>query len=117
MTIVEIEHWVGQALPEPYRTFLGAQEESLFVGDLVLLYGREDFIERNETTHTKEYLPGHVAVGDDSGGRQFVLALHDGRLFFVDAGAMMVEYFHPVADDFAEWLSSGCRFEGDDEDA
>ena len=116
MTLDEIERWVGQRLPDPYRTFLSAQEESLPVGDLVLLYGRLDFVERNEAAPVKEWCPGHVTVGDDSGGQQFVLALHDGRLFLVDAGAMMVERFHPVAEDFAAWLASGCRFEGDDED-
>ena len=116
MTLKEIERWVGQPLPDPYRTFLGVQEESLPVGDFVLLYGRRDFVERNETTQVKEYCPGHVTVGDDGGGPQFVLALHDGRLFLVDAGAMTPDCFHPVADDFALWRADGCRFEGDDED-
>lgn len=115
MTIEEIEQWVGQRLPGPYREFLDAQEDSVLVNDLVLLYGRIDFVERNEASPVKEYCPGHVAVGDDSGDSRFVLALHDGRLFSVDAGGILLEYFHPVADDFAAWLSAGCRFEGDDE--
>lgn len=115
MTIEEIEQWVGQPLPGPYRDFLEAQEDSVLVNDLVLLYGRLDFAERNESVQAKERCPGHVAVGDDSGDSRFMLALHDGRLFSVDEGAMMLEYFHPVADDFAAWLSAGCRFEGDDE--
>ena len=116
MTLGAIEEWIGQPLPEPYRTFLEGLPVERSVGDCVLLYGREIFVDKNEQTEAKTYCPGFVTVGDDSGGQQFVLSLTDGRLSLVDAGAMARDCFHPVADDFGSWLSSGCRFDGDEEE-
>lgn len=115
MTLDKIEKWVGQPLPQPYQTFLDGLPLERSVGELVLLYGREIFVDKNEQLETKTYCPGFVTIGDDSGGRQFILSLDDGRVSLVDAGAMTPDCFHPVADDFGSWLSSGCRFEGDDE--
>lgn len=114
MTLAEIETWIGQPLPESYRTFLGSLPVERSVGNYVLLYGREIFIDKNEQTETKTYCPGFVTVGDDSGGQQFVLSVTDGRLSLVDAGAMTPDCFHPVADDFGSWLSTGCRFDEKD---
>jgi len=115
MTLKEIEEWTDQPLPEPYRLFLEDVPVERSVGEYVLLYGRELFVDKNEQMETKTYCPGFVTVGDDSGGRQFILSLADGRVSLVDAGAMTPDCFYPVADDFGSWLSSGCRFDGDDE--
>lgn len=117
MTLKEIEEWTGQPLPEPYRTFLDDLPVERSVGNYVLLYGREIFVDKNEQLETKTYCPGFVTIGDDSGGQQFVLSLTDGRVCLVDAGAMTPDCFHAVADDFGSWLSSGCRFDGDDDES
>lgn len=114
MTLHEIEAWVGQPLPQPYRTFLDSLPVEGSIGDYVLLYGREIFVDKNEQTETKIYCPGFVTIGDDSGGGQFVLSLTDGRVSLVDAGAMTPDCFQAVAEDFGSWLSSGCRFDADD---
>ena len=108
LTLGEIETWVGQTLPEPYRGFLGRQEQSLSVSDVVLIYGREAFVERNETFRVKPYCPGFVAVGDDSGGYEILLSLADGRLGLVEQGSMFLDMIHPLADDFATWFAAGC---------
>lgn len=107
-SLEEIEQWVGQALPEPYRTFLAAREDELPVGELVTLYGRGSFIETNEACQVKEYAPQCVTIGDDSGGRQVLLAIPNGRLGLVDAGSMNPADAEPLADDFNEWLGGGC---------
>lgn len=107
-SLEKIEQWVGQALPEPYRTFLAAREDDLPVGELVVLYGHSSFIERNEACQVKEYAPQCVTIGDDSGGRQVLLALPNGRLGLVDAGSMNPADAEPLADDFNEWLAGGC---------
>ncbi len=103
-----IESWLGQTLPEPYRSFLQGALESEMHGDCVLLYGQDSFIERNETYEAKEYCPGWVTIGDDSGGTQILLSLEGGRLRYVDAGSMAVAESHPLADDFSSWLDAGC---------
>ncbi len=114
MLLDEIEAWVGQALPEPYRGFLDKHEQSLSVGDLVLLYGREDFVERNETWETQFFCPGFVAAGDDSGGRIILLSLANARLSLGDTGAMFPDMFHPLSDDFATWFAAGCPLPDED---
>lgn len=107
-SLEEIEEWVGLALPEPYRTFLATHEEDLLVGELVVLYGRASFIEMNEACQVKVYAPQCVTIGDDSGGRQVLLALPNGRLARVDAGSMNPADAEPLADNFHEWLAGGC---------
>ena len=106
--IVQIEDWVGVSLPEPYRDFLSKHHESIFVGDRVLLYGRSDLRERNEVCGAKEYCPGYVVIGDDSGDWRFLLPLTGGPLTIVDAGAMSPAWAHPLANNFEFWLEAGC---------
>lgn len=107
-SLEEIEAWVGQRLPEPYRSFLEAHEEELLVGELVVLYGRAGFIERNQACEVKQYAPQCVTIGDDSGGRQVLLSLTNGRLGLVDAGSMSPADAQPLAERFDEWLAGGC---------
>jgi hypothetical protein len=104
----EIESWVGEPLPEPYRTFLAGHPDELAVGDRVVLYGRASFIELNEANEVRTYAPGCVTIGDDSGGRQVLLALRNGRLGLVDAGSMSPTNAYPLADRFDDWLAGGC---------
>ena len=107
-TLEEIETWIGTALPAAYRAFLADREEELPVGELVLLYGRSDFVERNETYETKQYCPGFITVGDDSGGWQLLLSLSEGTVSLVDAGSMDPALAKAVAPDFSGWLGAGC---------
>lgn len=58
--------------------------DDFIANDLVVLYGRGSFIERNETYEVRQHCPGFVTIGDDSGGMQFILPLRrrtgsDGR--------------------------------------
>lgn len=107
-SLEEIERWVGQRLPEPYRTFLAGQVEYLPVGDVVMLYGRESFIDPNEACQVKQYAPHCISIGNDSGGREILLALTNGRIGRVDAGDMNPANAYPLAEDFASWLAGGC---------
>lgn len=107
-SLEEIEDWVGQRFPEPYRTFLEKREVDYRVGELVVLYGRASFIEMNEACQVKQYAPHCVTLGDDSGGRQVLLALTNGRLGLVDAGSMNPADAEPLAEDFGVWLAGGC---------
>ena len=73
-----VEQWVGRRLPEPYRSFLETAAVEMPVGDRVLPYGREVFVERNETFEA------------------------------VDAGAMTPDAARDVAGDFGAWYAAGC---------
>jgi hypothetical protein len=108
MSIDEIESWVGARLPVAYRAFLGQQVEDAVYED-VRLYGRADFIAMNDCHKVKEFCRGYVTIGDDGGGRQFLLALDTGRLVLVDAGSLdPSEAETGVPEDFAAWLAAGC---------
>jgi hypothetical protein len=107
-TIDEIETWLGRLLPEPYRQFLAGVTEDFVAGnDRTLVYGRASVVERNETLESKEYCPGHIAIGDNSGGSALVLSLDDGSVHTVDMGAMAPDCFEAVAPSFAAWAAAG----------
>ena len=108
-----VEDWVGRRLPEPYRSFLETAAVEMPVGDRVLLYGRDVFVERNETFETKAYCVGYVTVGDDGGGKQFLLSLETGAVSVVDAGAMTPDAARDVAGDFGAWYAAGCPLPDD----
>src|SRR2546429_3087481 len=95
--IEEIERWAGKALPGFYRHFLLTHEEKI-IGQQVNLYAAEWVIERNETYQTKEYCPGYITIGDDSGGRAFVISFADipCSVFVVDHGYMNPDGFELV---------------------
>jgi hypothetical protein len=108
VTIEDIETWLGHPLPEPYRSFLaGTAENFLAANDRTLVYGRASIVERNETFEAQTYCPGHLAIGDDSGGSALVLSLADGSVHSVGMGAMTPDCFEPVAPSFAAWADAG----------
>ncbi len=107
-TVDAIEGWLGRALPEPYRSFLaGAGDDFLADNDRTLVYGRESVMERNETFESQVYCPGHLVIGDDSGGSALVLSLDDGRVYRVDMGAMTPDCFELVAPSIVAWIAAG----------
>jgi hypothetical protein len=112
--ISEVETWVGAKLPAQYRQFLLAHEESIFA-DNVLLYPAEYLIERNKTYETKTYCPAYLAIGDDSGGRAFVIQLgvDQSTIYIVDQGDMSPDSFEIVGNNFSEWVWNGCSTGGE----
>jgi hypothetical protein len=107
-TIDDIESWLGASLPSEYREFLKSCVVELTASELVLLYGRSLFIERNETYQTKEYCPGFVTVGNDSGDMEIILSLQDALIYLVDGGSMQIPTAEPLHISFSDWLNAGC---------
>lgn len=108
--IESIEAWAGAKLPEAYKSVLGGCEAGVF-HDPVLIYPAADVVERNRTFETTEYCPGHIAIGDDGGGRAVVIGLGDHQtcpVFVVDHGSMSPASFEMVAADLAAWVGAGC---------
>jgi len=103
-----LEAWAGP-LPRYYRQFL-FDHPAGFSGDSVLLYEIGSVIERNECYETKKYCPGHITIGDDSGGSAIVVSLQDeaGSVFLVGHGYMSPDGFEPIASSFQDWLGQGC---------
>lgn len=107
-------HPLGTPLPKPYRQFLNDHPDDFTASDLVLLYGRSSFVERNETYETKKYCPGFVTIGNDSGDMEFLLSLTDSSVSMVDGGSMRAEDAEPVADDLTAWIINACRLPVDE---
>jgi hypothetical protein len=106
-TVEDIEAWLGRTLPEPYRSFLaGMLEDFQAPNDRTLVYGRDSLVERNETFESKTYCPGHLAIGDDSGGSALVLSLGDGSVHRVGMGTMTPDCFEPMAPSFGSWADA-----------
>ena len=76
----------------------------------MLLYSTDDLAERNETFEVREYAPGHLAIGDDSGGRSILIGLDGSRaVYLVDQGSMDPDDFIEISPDFSEWLDQGAE--------
>ncbi|MCC9603363.1 SMI1/KNR4 family protein [Stieleria sp. JC731] len=108
-TVDDIESWLDAALPHFYRQFLNDHADELIASELVLLYGRSSFIERKDTYETRQYCPGFVTIGNDSGDMELILSLTDGSVSMVDGGTMRAEDAERVADDLRTWIENDCH--------
>jgi hypothetical protein len=107
-TVEDIEAWLGSTLPAEYRQFLNSCTVDSHPSTRVVLYGTSAFIERNETYETKDYCPGFVAIGNDSGDMELVMALEDAAIYLVDGGSMQMDTAEPLLERFSTWLSKNC---------
>lgn len=106
----KIETWLGGAAPSVYQEVLKTYGGKCF-RDVVLIYAPTDVIERNETFQTKEYCPGFITIGDDSGGRAIVISISESesRVFVADHGYMDPEYFEAAGSNLLNWIADGCQ--------
>ncbi len=98
---------LGVELPGFYADFL-RRSNGLEPQDRVLLYSTDDLPERNETFEVRQYAPGFLAIGDDSGGQAILIAL-DGSpaVYMVDHGSMDPDDVVQVSPGFVAWLDQG----------
>lgn len=80
------------------------------INNVVLLYAAEEVVERNETFETKQYCPGYIAIGDDSGGRAIVIPLQgkSTHVSLVDHGSMSSDDFELLDRDLIRWVEAKC---------
>ena len=110
--LADILDWVAQPLPDHYQRFLTETPKGvLATNNRVLVYGRDEFIERNDTCEVAKYCPGNITIGDDSGDMQIMLRLSDGSIHRVDVGAMTVDCFEALADSFEDWQARGFPYQ------
>lgn len=111
-----LETTLKQASPV-YTQYLMLAECSQSIGGAGLLYGRNDFEERNETYEVQLYLPGWIAIGDDGGGTAILMKLdRSDAVFFCGQGALGSLEPEPLANSFKLWLSNNCPIPWDAED-
>ena len=70
------------------------------------LYGTDDLAERNQTFEIAEYCEGHLLIGDNSGGKGFLMRLgsEDAPVYSSDLGDLEVTGFQKEADSLQDWV-------------
>jgi hypothetical protein len=73
------------------------------------LYSTGEIVERNQTYEVEPNARGYLLVGDDSGGRAFLMSREgSSAVFSCDMGFLDADYFTHVANDLLLWVASGC---------
>lgn len=95
-------------LPDGYRRLLSLSD-GIELASGALIYSSLELIERNETYQVSTYLTGHVAIGDDGGGRMFLLR-HGvaSPLLRIDMGAIGSLAPDIMAQSIEDWVKQGC---------
>ena len=101
---------IRESIAPTYLEFVDRLQDDLFVGKIAILYSWSSVVERNETHDIDVYLPGYLAIGNDSGDCEFLIR-RDGSasVFRCDAGAIgsvEPEWLHS---EFTEWVEAGCQ--------
>lgn len=103
---VEIE--MGLKFPKVFRELLkltnGFETE-----EGVAIFGTDTIIERNQTYEVSEYAQGYLAIGNNGGGKFYLMLANEEstELVQVDAGVMDPEFAALVNEDFITWINNG----------
>ncbi|MDR2298906.1 MAG: hypothetical protein LBE30_11285 [Comamonas sp.] len=84
--------------------------------DGLMIYAPEDLPERSRTYEVAQYLPGHLMIGDDSGGRG-ILVDGNGALWICGLGALFVDCREPLSPHLAQWVAQGCTLPAWDDES
>jgi hypothetical protein len=106
-----VEKRLNAILPITYKELLQASN-GLATNEGIVIYGTDDLLERNQTWETQEYAPGFVSIGDDSGGRVFLMSLSDKEeILIVDSGDMTPDHAELISTNLIQWVINGLRIE------
>lgn len=79
----------------------------------IKIYSINEIKERNETFEVDKYLPGYVAIGDDSGENLLIMSACSSakKVYISDCGSLFLDEREDlVTYDFEEWIENGCMF-------
>ncbi len=80
----------------------------------VLLYSTKWMAERNDTLGVSAYAPEFVAVGDDSGGRLFLMEARADAEMLYQADDSSLDARSVLAASYVSWLIEGCPLPEDE---
>jgi hypothetical protein len=95
-------------LPPAALIALGETAEDLVTDAGIVVYSAGSIVERNATYEVADYAPGFVLIGDDSGGRGFLVRVGDpdSHVFSSDLGDLDPTDFEIEAADVPSWIRS-----------
>lgn len=107
--IVKIENVMNIKIPILFKELLLTSNGFLTTAG-VFIYGTEDIVERNETWEVQRYAHEYIAIGDDSGGRVFLMVadIDSSQVIIADSGDMNPDYAEIMTNDLTKWVSHGC---------
>ncbi|MEI5907329.1 SMI1/KNR4 family protein [Bacillus spongiae] len=107
--IVQIEKLMNTIIPIAFKELL-LTSNGFLTTEGVFIYGTEDIVERNKTWEVNQYAHGYIAIGDDSGGRVFLMAADtdSSQVIISDSGDMNLSHADFMTNDLVEWVSRGC---------
>jgi hypothetical protein len=87
---------------------LYAHSDGFSADDGVTVYEAASLAERNDTFEVGIYAPGYLLIGDDSGGRGFLLAADDPQspVYVSDLGDLHPPGFEVAGTSVAAWLDA-----------
>lgn len=103
-----LEAAFGVTLPATYRELMRYSNGALLDSG-VSIYSVGDAAERNTTYEVLEYCPGFLLIGDDSGGRGFLIDTKDeaGRIYGSGLGDLDPSEFVIIASTLQDWVDKG----------
>jgi len=113
----ELEQYIGYLLPQDYLSFVDYIRQNFGpepINDLIYIYLEEDqIIERNETFEMKEYLPGYLGIGNDSGGSEIIIRLTEtkNKIYYTNHGAYFEDALEIIAESFQDLIERNFSLE------
>lgn len=97
-------------MPQAVLMVLGEMADDLVTDAGIVVYSAGNLVERNLTYEVADYAPGFVLIGDDSGGRGFLVRVNDpdSSVFSSDLGDLDPMDFEIEAADVLSWIGSFC---------
>jgi len=101
----QFQNNTGLILPLDLSDFLEFSDGCLLETG-VKIYSLDELQERNETYEITEYAPGYILIGDDSGGKGFLLSLQKetSEIYSSGLGDMSPNGFKVIANSFQSWI-------------
>ncbi|BEU27124.1 SMI1/KNR4 family protein [Paraburkholderia caribensis] len=106
--IAGVESAMKVKFPSAYKDLLSYADGALLDSG-ISLYRLDDLAERNETYEVDDYCRGYLLIGDDSGGKGFLIKLENDDPSVVSSGLGDLDPsdFSPVATTLQEWVNQG----------
>lgn len=108
-TIENMEAEEDIILPEVFKELL-LLANGFCTNGSISIYGTDDILERYQTLEVKEYSPGYICVGDNSGPDVFLMkqTRNACEVLITSSGYMNAQDPSGKILDFYSWIEEGC---------